>query len=177
MTPSNNSNGNDPVYTIEDTNNVKRQVVPVAHTHSQSEVEGLSTALSGKMDNKTIDQTPSNNSDHLISSKGVKDALANIGQPYGTMFILMSDFEAPDYIDIANLISTGDNQVVGDILIEIDEYAGYTIDEVITTSQGYVRWDDTNSTALVEDGWILLHYLVDANLNFFLSARRYVPTN
>ena len=34
------------------------------------------TALSGKMANRTIDSTPADNEDHLISSKAVYEALA-----------------------------------------------------------------------------------------------------
>ena len=171
MTPSNNSNGNDPVYTIEDTNNVKHQVVPVAHTHSQSEVEGLSTALSGKMDSKTIDQTPSNNSDHLISSKGVKDAIAGISSSFGRLFATMSDYEAPYYLEISQFLQ--DEPSVGEILIEVDAHFGNTIEDVITATQGTIKWDDTNTAYLYEDGHVLLHYFKDESDNYYLTARTY----
>ena len=102
MTPSNPSNSQPLIYRIADALGVFHLVAPVNHTHAQSEIDGLTTALAakanaadvttalaakanaadvttalaGKMDNKTIDSAPANNADHLVSSKGVYDALA-----------------------------------------------------------------------------------------------------
>lgn len=90
MTPSNTPNQQPLIYRIADAAGVFHLVAPVNHTHLTTEVSGLTealaakanaasveTALAGKMDTKIIDSTPSNNADHLVSSKGVKDALAN----------------------------------------------------------------------------------------------------
>ena len=79
MTPNNppESDRQQQIVTIVDKDNVNHKVIPVNHTHSQSEVSGLTTALAGKMDAKTIDSAPANNADHLVSSKGVYDALQN----------------------------------------------------------------------------------------------------
>ena len=45
MNPSNPSNGNAPIYKFKDSNNVERQVVPLNHTHSISEVTELQVIL------------------------------------------------------------------------------------------------------------------------------------
>ena len=76
MTPSNPTNSQPLIYRIADALGVFHLVAPVNHTHAQSEVEGLETALAGKMQHKTIDSAPANNADHLVSSKGVYTALS-----------------------------------------------------------------------------------------------------
>lgn len=76
MTPSNPDNQQPLIYRIADALGVFHLVAPVNHTHSTSEVDGLETALAGKMPLKTIDSAPANNADHLVSSKGVYTALA-----------------------------------------------------------------------------------------------------
>ena len=75
MTPSNPTNSQPLIYRIADALGVFHIVAPVNHTHTQSEVDGLETALAGKMPLKTIDSAPANNADHLVSSKGVYTAL------------------------------------------------------------------------------------------------------
>ena len=45
MTPSNPSNNNAFIYRILDARGIAHQVVPVAHTHSKSDVEGLESTL------------------------------------------------------------------------------------------------------------------------------------
>ena len=101
MTPSNPSNGNPFAYDVQDAQGVKHQIVPVNHTHTLSEISdypgsestptsgsskfitsgGVKTALDGKMNNKTIDQTPTNgNTTHLISSDAVYEALKNMAK-------------------------------------------------------------------------------------------------
>ena len=101
MNPSNTSNGNPFVYDVQDAQGVKHQIVPVNHTHTLSEISdypgsestptagssklvtsgGVKTALNGKMDNKTIDQTPTDgNTTHLISSDAVYEALKDMAK-------------------------------------------------------------------------------------------------
>ena len=79
MTPNNppESAHQQQIVTIVDKDGVTHKVIPLNHTHSQSEVSGLTTALASKMDAKTIDSVPADNADHLVSSKGVYDALQN----------------------------------------------------------------------------------------------------
>ena len=101
MNPSNPSNGNPFVYDVQDAQGVKHQIVPVNHTHPLSEISdypgsestpttgsskfitsgGVKTALDGKMNNKTIDQTPTDgNTSHLISSDAVYRALKDMAK-------------------------------------------------------------------------------------------------
>ena len=101
MNPSNPSNGNPFVYDVQDAQGVKHQIVPVNHTHTLSEISdypgsestpttgsskfitsgGVKTALDGKMNNKTIDQTPTDgNTTHLISSDAVYEALKDMAK-------------------------------------------------------------------------------------------------
>ena len=79
MTPNNppESAHQQQIVTIVDKDGVTHKVIPLNHTHSQSEVSGLTTDLANKMDAKTIDSAPADNADHLVSSKGVYDALAD----------------------------------------------------------------------------------------------------
>lgn len=78
MTPSNPNNDQPFIYRIADALGITHLVVAVQHSHLMSEIEGLVSALAGKMDAKTIDSVPTNNADHLVSSKGVYDALMAI---------------------------------------------------------------------------------------------------
>ena len=106
MTPSNPSNGNPNILEIEDSNGVKHQVAAVNHTHTEGEVNNLSTALAAKMPKvtnhttgnfpkqkadgtledsgkgpndfmpmMTVDSTPTESSQNLVTSGGVKTAL------------------------------------------------------------------------------------------------------
>ena len=108
MTPNNppESAHQQQIVTIVDKDGVTHKVIPLNHTHSQSEVSGLTTALASKMDAKTIDSVPADNADHLVSSKGVYDALQN-----------KADINSP-----ASSITNGDGASVnfsqnGDVLI------------------------------------------------------------
>ena len=78
MTPTPPSGSNPLIYRIADALGITHLVVAVQHSHLMSEIEGLVSALAGKMDAKTIDSVPANNADHLVSSKGVYDALMAI---------------------------------------------------------------------------------------------------
>lgn len=50
MNPSNPNNGNAPIVQVVANDDVARQVVPQNHTHSISEITGLSDSLTGKAD-------------------------------------------------------------------------------------------------------------------------------
>jgi hypothetical protein len=88
MTPSNPDNQQPLIYRIADALGVFHLVAPVNHTHAQSDVEGLEsalaakanasdvqTALEGKQNNLTFDATPTEGSTNPVTSGGVKTAL------------------------------------------------------------------------------------------------------
>lgn len=75
MTPSNPSNSQPLIYRIADALGVFHLVAPVNHTHAQSEVEGLESALAAKQDALTFDSTPTAGSTNPVTSGGVKTAL------------------------------------------------------------------------------------------------------
>lgn len=75
MTPSNPTNSQPLIYRIADKLGVFHLVAPVNHTHSQSEIEGLSAALSGKQDALTFDTIPTEGSNNPVTSGGIKAAL------------------------------------------------------------------------------------------------------
>ena len=104
MNPS-NTQVTPEIKKVIDSNGDGHTVIPTPHSHAQSEVSGLvsalsakqntltfdstptagstnpvtsggvKTALDGKMNNKTIDSTPTANSTNLVTSGGVKTAL------------------------------------------------------------------------------------------------------
>lgn len=75
MTPSNPDNQQSLIYRIADALGVFHLVAPVNHTHAQSEVEGLESALAAKQDALTFDSTPTAGSTNPVTSGGVKTAL------------------------------------------------------------------------------------------------------
>ena len=77
MTPSNPSNSQPLIYRIMDALGVTHLVACINHTHSQSEVEGLQTALAGKQNTLTFDSAPTANSTNPVTSGGVKAAIDN----------------------------------------------------------------------------------------------------
>jgi len=84
MTPSNPSNGNAPIYKFKDSDNVERQVVPLNHTHSISEVTDLQStiaALQAAVNNgvtwKTSEQVDIGSSGYNRHVNGVFRNLAN----------------------------------------------------------------------------------------------------
>lgn len=76
MTPSNPSNGNPFVLRIMDALGVLHQVAPVNHTHAQSEVSNLTTALANKIDKiATVEEAgfiPIINADGTLAASGTK---------------------------------------------------------------------------------------------------------
>lgn len=89
------------IKNFADNNGDKHTAIPTPHTHTLSEISdypgsestpttgssklvtsgGVKTALNGKMDNKTIDQTPTaGNTTHLISSDAVYEALKDMAK-------------------------------------------------------------------------------------------------
>ena len=89
------------IKNFADNNGDKHTAIPTPHTHTLSEISdypgsestptlgssklvtsgGVKTALNGKMDNKTIDQTPTDgNTTHLISSDAVYEALKDMAK-------------------------------------------------------------------------------------------------
>lgn len=77
MTPTNANNGNALIYRILDALGVNHQVAPVAHTHEQSEVSGLASALAGKQATLTFDDAPTSGSNNPVKSGGIFTAIAN----------------------------------------------------------------------------------------------------
>ena len=75
MTPSNPSNSQPLIYRIMDALGVSHLVACINHTHEQSEVDGLVSALAGKQATLTFDSTPTVNSTNPVTSGGVKAAL------------------------------------------------------------------------------------------------------
>ena len=84
MNPSNPSNGNAPIYKFKDSGNVERQVVPLNHTHSISDVTNLQAiiaALQAAVNNsitwKTSEQVDIGPSGYNKRSNGEFINLAN----------------------------------------------------------------------------------------------------
>lgn len=90
MIPSNPSNSKPFIFRFFDSLGIAHLCAALNHTHSQSEVDGLTTALAGKasssdmttalagkMDKMTVDEVPTSGSNNLVKSGGVFSALLN----------------------------------------------------------------------------------------------------
>ena len=75
MNPSNPTNNQPFIYRIFDSLGIAHLVAPVDHTHSQSEVSGLTSALNGKQNTLTFDSAPTADSNNPVTSGGIKTAL------------------------------------------------------------------------------------------------------
>ena len=141
MTPSNNNNGNPLILRILDSLGIAHQVAPVQHTHSQSEVDGLETALNakantadvntslaGKQNTLTFDSTPTANSTNPVTSGGVKAALDNLRNFVHRLF-----FENPtDHAKAVVNVATDENGEESAIYLYLKTSGGGEYEQYIT---------------------------------------------
>ena len=129
MTPSNPSNSKPLIYRICDSLGIFHLVAPVNHTHAQSEVEGLESALAGKAPlNHSHDSISSDENNSVSVSDGVVTIELNDGETGGKLDIpvkklgnLQRAINNPDSTPIAN----SDNLVTsGGVKAALDEKMG-----------------------------------------------------
>lgn len=105
MTPSNPSNSQPLIYRICDALGVFHIVAPVNHTHTQSEVDGLTTALAGKQDVLTFDSTPTAGSTNPVTSSGLASALSRKASVSSVNYDEFTKSDDEEKIDLALVMS------------------------------------------------------------------------
>lgn len=159
MQPSNPTNNQPLIYRICDAAGVFHLVAPVYHTHAQSEIYGLETALSGKQNTLTFDTTPTAGSNNPVTSGGVKAAIEN----HIHSAITREDFQSGEYAQVYVLangavgiqttqgfgISLTIDGMDKQLIVDAD-----TINNLIRASQSPDSTPISNSSKLVTSGGV-----------------------
>ena len=114
MTPS-NTPITPQINNIADSGGNKHTVVPSKHTHSQSEVDGLTAALAAKQDALNFDTTPTEGSTNPVTSGGIKTALngkANVEHGHDSIGGTATAQDASVSCELDTVRITAENEVI-----------------------------------------------------------------